>query len=253
MIDSPPRSCLVLGGTGHIGSEVCKLLSQEGVRVAFTFLSNESKARKMEASLPASEAIRADLRQYSEAAKVVEYIANRWGGIDALVQCAGTGGDPLLYREAERDSCDKFLDITEEGFREMMDLTVKSTFAACQAASRAMRAAKGGNIVIVGSMDGVKSVPAPIHYAASKGALVSMTWALAKELGRYGILVNLVAPGILDGGIARLLSDELRNEYLKHCALGRVGKPQEVANIVAWLVMKNTYVTGQSMLLDGGL
>jgi NAD(P)-dependent dehydrogenase (short-subunit alcohol dehydrogenase family) len=135
----------------------------------------------------------------------------------------------------------------------MMDITAKGTFAACQAASRVMRKSGGGRIVFVGSIDGVKSVPAPIHYAAAKGALVAMTHALAKELGDHGILVNMVAAGILDKGVAHLLSDELRNEYMKHCSLKRVGTAREIANVVAWLALENTYVNGQTIILDGGL
>jgi NAD(P)-dependent dehydrogenase (short-subunit alcohol dehydrogenase family) len=113
--------------------------------------------------------------------------------------------------------------------------------------------AQGGQIVVVGSMDGVKTVPAPVHYAAGKGALRAMVQALAKELGEKRILVNMVAPGILEGGLARLLSDELLQEYLKHSSLRRTGTAREIAELVAWLALENTYVTGQSIVLDGGL
>ncbi|MEW6738267.1 MAG: SDR family oxidoreductase, partial [Acidobacteriota bacterium] len=112
---------------------------------------------------------------------------------------------------------------------------------------------KSGEIIIVGSIDGVKPVPAPIHYAASKGALRSMTESLAKELGVDNIRVNLVAIGVLAGGIAKYLSRDLLESYLEHCSLKRVGTNREVAEMVVRLALHNSYVTGQTIVLDGGL
>ena len=246
-----PRRCLVLGGSGYVGAEVCRVLAAQGAQVAFTYWTNEQSAQALAAELPGTLALRADLRNFAQVVQAVERSAGHWGGLDALVQCAGTAGDPSLY-EGKSPAHDKFQRITEEGWDEMMDVTAKSSFAACQAAARSM-GARGGQIVIVGSMDGVKTVPAPIHYAASKGALRAMVQALAKALGEQRILVNMVAPGILEGGLARLLSDELLREYLKHCSLKRAGTALEIAQFVCWLVMENTYVTGQSIVLDGGL
>src|SRR5438034_343864 len=111
----------------------------------------------------------------------------------------------------------------------------------------------GGNIVLVGSIDGVKPAPSPVHYAASKAALTGMAKAMAKELGPHNIRVNIVAPGVLDGGLSRVLPDDLRAQYLKHCGLKRLGRLEEVANVVAWLAVENTLVTAQTIVLDGAL
>ena len=250
MADSPKSlRCLVLGGSGHIGSAACRALSRDGHRVAFTYHRNETAARTLEKELPGAKALPVDLRDYQAAARVVDDGAKALGGLDALLQCAGTAGDPALYRDGS--GADKFLGIPEAGFDEMMDLTAKSTFVAAQAASRLMTG--GGTILIVGSMDGVKAVPAPVHYAAAKGALRAMTQALAQELGKRGIRVNMLAPGLLDGGVASLLPPRLLEDYLKHCALHRVGTAAEVAEVAAWFVRENTYVSGQTILLDGGL
>src|SRR5205823_1217978 len=113
--------------------------------------------------------------------------------------------------------------------------------------------ASGGELVLIGSIDGVKPVPAPVHYGASKGALVGMARTMAKELGPASIRVNVVAPGVLGEGISKTLPEDLRSEYLKHCGLKRFGAPSEIARVVAWLVLENTYVTGQTILLDGAL
>jgi 3-oxoacyl-[acyl-carrier protein] reductase len=244
------QRCLVLGGSGYVGAEVCRVLAARGARVAFTYHTGEDRARALANELKGAPALCADLRDYAQCVDAVERAAAHWGGLDVIVQCAGTAGDPALYK-GKGIAQERLQRITEAGWDEMMDLTVKSSFGACQAAARAMDA--GGQIVIVGSMDGVKTVPSPAHYAAGKGALRAMVQALAKELGARGILVNMLAPGILEGGVARLLSDELLQEYLKHCSLKRTGTAHEVAQFAAWLAMDNTYLTGQAIVLDGGL
>ena len=245
-------ACLVLGGSGYVGAAVCRALAARGARVAFTYHRNEAAARTLAEALPQAHAMRVDMMDFGAVSAAVEASAGVLGALDAIVQCAGTAGDPSLYRTHGGRWHDKFLCITEAGWDAMMDVTVKSTFAACQAAAHVMRET-GGEIVVVGSMDGVKSVPAPVHYAAGKGALRAMVQALAKELGRLRIRVNMVAPGILEGGMAGLLSDDLLQEYLKHCSLKRTGTAVEVAEFVAWLALENSYVTGQSIVLDGGL
>jgi len=237
------RRCLVLGGSGYVGGAVCRALAAQGARVAFTYYRNEI-------GIPGALALRADLRDHAQTVDVVERAAAHFGGLDVLVQCAGTAGDRALY-QGKGIAQERLQKIDEAGWDDMMDVTVKSTFSACQAAARAMDS--GGQIIIIGSMDGVKTVPSPAHYAAGKGALRAMVQALAKELGGRGILVNMLAPGILDGGVAKLLSDELLEEYLKHCSLKRTGTAHEVAEFVSWLATENTYLTGQAIVLDGGL
>ena len=133
----------------------------------------------------------------------------------------------------------------------MQAINVRSAFVAARHLAGLM---KGGNLVLCGSMDGIKMVPAPVHHAAANGALAGMVQALAKELGPRGLCTNLVAAGILEGGVSRAVPDSLRKEYLKHCGLKRVGRFAEVAAaLVCFLALENTYVTGQTLLLDGGL
>jgi NAD(P)-dependent dehydrogenase (short-subunit alcohol dehydrogenase family) len=230
------------------------LLHGRGARLAFTYHANAEGARGLAEELTGSLPLRSDLASYEDARRVVREAAGLLGGLDALVQCAGTAGDPALYSAHAPEDHGKFLSITEAEWDAMSDLTVRSTFAACQEATPLMtRNPDGGSIVIVGSIDGVKPLPAPIHYAAGKGALRSLTEALAKELGRDRIRVNLVAPGILEGGLARHLHPRLLQDYLEHCSLKRAGKSSEVAEVVVRLALESTYVTGQSIVLDGGL
>jgi len=108
-------------------------------------------------------------------------------------------------------------------------------------------------VVLMGSIDALRSVPAPVHYASSKGALRAMTLALSKELGPAGVKINMVAPGLLEAGLSRTMPDDLRAQYLKHCGLRRMGRLEEIASLVTHLALENTYMTGQALTVDGAL
>ena len=243
--------CLVMGGSGYVGAEVCRTLAARGARVAFTYRTRADAARELESTLPGSRAYAMDLREADAVRATVGEAARNWDGLDAVIQCAGTAGDAALYQVATDGSRERLGRIDETAWDEMMDVTVRGTFVACRAAVRYM--GQGGQIVLVGSMDGVKALPSPQHYAAAKGALRSMVQSLAQELGPANILANMVAPGLLAGGMADLLGPELVRDYLDHCALQRLGTAREVAEMVAYLALENSYVNGQSILLDGGL
>lgn len=247
------KRCLVLGGTGYVGSAVCRTLNACGAKVVFTFHNNQALAEQMQNNCEALHGLRVDALCYGAVKNAVAGAAEHLGGLDSLIQCIGSAGEDAFYQGVERGEIDKFLDIDESAWDEMLAITAKSTFAACQAAAPVMHQSGGGNIVIVGSVDGSKSVPAPIHYAAAKGALTAMTRTLAKELGRYAICINQIALGILDGGLSSALSAQLKTEYLKHSCLGRFGSAGDVAGTVSWYALENTYITGQVIALDGGL
>jgi NAD(P)-dependent dehydrogenase (short-subunit alcohol dehydrogenase family) len=111
----------------------------------------------------------------------------------------------------------------------------------------------GGEVVLIGSVDAVKPLAVPAHHAASKAAQRGLAVALAKELGPRNVRVNVVAPGLLDAGLSRDVREDLRQEYLKHAGAKRFGRPGEIAAIVRFLALENTYLTGQTLVADGGL
>lgn len=236
---------LVFGGSGVVGHEVVTQLAAAGAQVAFTYLTSEDRALALAKATPGSLALPLDLSSVEDIGSTVRHVHERLEGIDAFVHCAAVGvtvgdqGHPPLA------------EIDEAGWDRMQAVNTKSAFFAVQALAPLMSLA-GGNVVLVGSIDGIKPVPAPVHYATSKGALTAMARTLAKELGPQ-IRVNLVAPGILDDGISRTLPQALKDEYLKHSGLRRFGTAAEVAGLVTWLALNNTYLTGQSMVLDGAL
>jgi 3-oxoacyl-[acyl-carrier protein] reductase len=242
--------CLVFGGSGALGSVVCRRLHAASARLAFTYHDNEKVARELAGELSGAENITLDLMSVRAIEQVIDRVANDWGGLDAFIQCAGVG---ITAPSSGGQVHHTMEQVDESAWDRMQEINVKSTFFAVRRAAAHMRNTGGGNIVLLGSIDGVKPVPAPVHYAAAKGALAGMTAAMAKELGKDGIRVNLIAPGILEGGMSRALPENLRQEYLKHCGLKRFGRFPEIAAWAEWLALHNTYVTGQTILVDGAL
>jgi NAD(P)-dependent dehydrogenase (short-subunit alcohol dehydrogenase family) len=119
---------------------------------------------------------------------------------------------------------------------------------------RGMIRRRQGRILNVSSLAGVKMMEAPVHYSAAKAALKGFTEALAKEIGRYGITVNCIAPGVLEDGLSQNLPEARMTEFLKHCALGRKGTFAECAEVVAFLVSdRNSFMNGATVVLDGGV
>jgi 3-oxoacyl-[acyl-carrier protein] reductase len=245
-----PTRCLLFGGSGALGRVVCETLAGQGARVAFTYHTRSDVAKSLTEKMPDSVALPLDLASLPDVERVIDEAASALGGLDAFVQCAGVAVTTVLEQGGSHPTISQ---VDERAWDDMIAVNVKSTFFAMRRVVEVLRHSGGGNIVLIGSVDGVKPVPAPVHYAASKGALAGMVAALAKEFGEHNIRVNMVAPGILEGGISTVLEDRLMKEYLKHCGLKRLGRPSEVANVVAWLVRHNTYVTGQTVLVDGAL
>ncbi len=117
-----------------------------------------------------------------------------------------------------------------------------------------MVARKSGVIINIGSIAGMRLLEVPVHYAAAKSAVIGFTISLAKELSRYNIRVNNVVPGMLDAGVGTNVPEKQFKEYLKYCASGRPGKPEEIAHFTAFLCSdKAKYINAQNMIIDGGL
>ncbi len=241
------RRCIVFGGSGTLGRVVCERLVTEGARVGLTYHRNADVACALASKYADCILARAlDLTRCGDIAGVLAELASTLGGVDAFVHCAAMGSVQAPAR------FERISEVDEAGFDRLMAVNVKSAFFACQDLAQRMEG-KGGNIVLLGSVDGVKGLPAPVPYASSKAALVGMARTLAKELGPKNIRVNVVAPGILESGLSITLPEDLRKEYLKHCGLKRLGRLDEVAALVAWMALDNSYVTGQTVVVDGGL
>jgi len=247
---------LVIGGSGVLGAELCRALKRDGARVALTFCSAEGRAHELGTELEAAAVLQLDLRQAGTIRAAVDAAAEALGGLDAFVFCAGVGVTTAPREGPSGEGPQEqptLSEIDEAAWDAMLAVNTKGPFFAVQAAERHLVAAGGGNVVLVGSVDGTKALPGPMHYAVSKGALDAMARAFGKHLGAAGIRTTVISPGILVDGLSRTIETRLLDEYEKHCGLKRRGELSEAADVISWFAIRNTYVTGQTVLLDGAL
>ena len=237
---------LVTGGSRNLGREVVLAFARAGAKVAFTWSRVETDAAETGRLLDALGvewcAFKGDTADDKHAESVVADVVKRWGGLDVLVCCAGTN---QVLPVALIDAAD---------FDRAMAVNARGPFVFARAALKPMIRAKRGSIVCIGSFAAERVVQAPVHVAASKAALHGLVDALAKEVGRYQIRVNLVVPGLLEEGQSRALPEHRRAQYRTNAALGRLGRAAEIAETVRWLASDEaSFLTGAHVIADGGL
>jgi 3-oxoacyl-[acyl-carrier protein] reductase len=240
------RVAFVTGGSRGLGRAICLALAREGAFVAFNYLKSDADADatvgQIEAAGGRASAHKVSVLDKAGLVELMRGIDHAHGKIDILVNNAGFGQVvPLaLMEEADWD--------------DMLDTHVKGAFLTTQAVLRIMVRERYGRVINVGSLAGIKMMQAPVHYATAKAARKGFTESLAKEIGRYGITVNCVAPGILDEGVSDHLPPGRKDEYLRHCALRRVGRLEEAADMIAFLASERaSYTNGATLVVDGAV
>lgn len=240
------KRIVITGGSRGLGQAMCREFAEQGAAVAFTYSEDREGAQK---TLRQSEVFTAEViaRQCSvldsrSAEALCAELEQRWGGIDVLVNNAAVVQIlPLPL-------------IDEEDWDQVMDINVKGVFLTTKAVLRGMIRRKSGVILNIGSIAGLRVIASPVHYAASKAAIKGFTQALAKEVGRYSIRVNCFSPGLLDAGLGVNIPASQMQDYLQHCALGRLGTLQEAARFAAFIVSdRAAYINGETVVMDGGL
>jgi len=235
------KVALVTGGSGALGGAVVRTLRRDGWAVAFTYRTGSEQAEALAKETGAS-AFKADLTSAAEAASAVEAVLARFGRIDALVNNVGlTQVMPFAL-------------IEEQDWDDVMAANLKTMFLATKEAARDMVKRRSGVIVNIGSLAGHRMLDVPVHYAAAKAGVTGFTLALAKELARYGIRVVEVVPGLLSRGVGAMVPKKELEEYVRYCAAGRPGEPEEVAEVIAFLASdRAAYINGRSYFVDGGI
>lgn len=240
------RVAIVTGGTRGIGKAIVWALAKEGAKVAFVYRSQEELAQRQvhDLSLDQREslAIQADVASKPECDAVVEQVIEKWGKVDILVNNAGVIRDGLLAM------------MTAEQWQEVINTNLNSVFNFCQAVTRPMMSARYGRIVNMSSVAAHFSNPGQANYAASKGGVESFTRCMAAELARRGVTVNAVAPGFIETDMTEAVRNAAGDQIKKAIPVRRLGKPDDIAHAVSFLVSDEaSYITGQVLTVDGGL
>ncbi len=235
------KVALVTGGTRGIGLATARALAEAGATVVLTG-RDEAKAKEAAAAAGAASGLALDVTDAKAVSTVVRGVAKEHGKLDIVVANAGIMEDALLGMIR-----DELIDTT-------LSTNVAGTLHTVQAAARAMMRKKSGAIVVLASIVGEHGSAGQTVYAASKAAVANIARSAAKELGRSGIRVNAVAPGVIDTDLTSGLTEDTKAENIGKTPLGRLGTPEDVANAIRFLVSDDaSFITGQVLGIDGGL
>lgn len=240
------KTALITGGSRGIGRAICVRLASLGARVVVNYAGNARAAAETVALCAArggeAAALQADVSDAAQCAALFDQTRVRFGDPDILVCNAGITRDGLLMR------------MSEEDFDRVLEVNLKGAFHCMKQAARPMARARGGRIIAVSSIVGLRGNAGQVNYAASKAGLIGMALSLAKELASRGVTVNAVAPGYITTDMTAVLSDEATARVLQAIPLGALGEPDDVARAVAFLAGDGArYITGQVLRVDGGM
>ena len=232
MGDFDAKVALVTGGASGIGAATVALLRDRGARVA-SFDLRESGA---------DLDVVGDATSSADVDAAVERVERELGPLDAVVCCAGTGGDSLHTA-----------DISDEEWRRVFALNCDGVFYFNRAAARVMAPRGSGRVVNVASIAGKEGNPMAAAYSASKAAVIGMTKSFGKDLATSGVLVNCIAPAVIATPILEQLSDEHVEYMVSRIPMARMGRPEEVAELIAFLASdRMTFSTGATFDISGG-
>jgi len=235
------KIALITGAAKGIGKSIAERFKDDGY---FSLLIDvdEQNGQQLEEELGNQHArfIRTDISNEKEVTALFEMIANDYGKLDALINNAGIIRDKMIWK------------MPVEDFDLVIQINLRGTWLMCRAAGTMMREQKSGRIVNIASRAWLGN-RGQSNYAASKAGVVSLTRVLALELGKYGVCVNAVAPGLIDTPLTQALPEHVQQKLIEAQPTKTMGKPEDVANMVAFLASENTqFVTGQTIYVDGG-
>ncbi len=244
-MDLDEQVAIVTGGSLGIGSAIAISLAKAGANVAINYRKHDKEANEVVAKIEAlgrkGMAIQADVSVLADAEKMVKTVIEGFGRLDIIVCNAGINMDSVIWK------------MTEEQWDRVIGVNLKGYFNYARAAAPIFKEQKHGKIVNITSINGLRGKFGQSNYSASKGGIIALTKTLARELGRYNINVNAVAPGMIGTDMMLKLPEEWKQKAVDETVLGRIGSPEDVGNLVAFLCSeKARHITGEIIKIDGG-
>ncbi|TFG35750.1 MAG: 3-oxoacyl-[acyl-carrier-protein] reductase [Parcubacteria group bacterium] len=237
---------LITGSSQGIGKAIALKLSSLGAKIALNDIESQEENLKkpkeeIESNGGQAKYFFADVSKFEQTEKMIQEVQKELGGLDVLVNNAGIVQDRTLAK------------MTSEEWQRVIDINLTGVFNSTKSALPLIIQSQG-KIVNVSSIVGLKGNFGQANYAAAKAGIIGFTKSLSKEVGRFGVTVNAVAPGFIETRLTESLSEEMRAGIKKFTSLGRFGKPEEVANLIAFLASGEAdFITGEVITIDGGL
>ncbi len=240
------KSAIITGGVRGIGKAIAEVFCKNGANVLLCYRSNDAAAEKTQDELAQYgtkvEILKGDVADSAFAVDAVAKAKLDFGRIDILVNNAGITKDKLLIQ------------MKDEDFDSVVDTNLKGSYYFLKEASSVMIKQRAGSIINLSSIVGVKGNPGQVNYSASKAGIIGMTMSAAKELGRRNVRVNAIAPGSIETDMTDALTDDQRAKMNATISLGRMGQPEDIANVALFLASDmSQYVTAQTICVDGGM
>jgi 3-oxoacyl-[acyl-carrier protein] reductase len=240
------KIAIISGASRGIGRAIALELAKEGAYISFGYLKNATEAKKLEEEIKnlgsKAKAFQVEIKDFTAVTEWVDETKEIFGGLDIVISNAGVIKDKALAL------------MIPEDWLEVINTNLIGTINLSRAAIITLIKQKEGNIINITSVSGISGLPRQSNYSASKAGIIGFTKSLAKEVASYNIRVNAVAPGFIETDMLADLKEALKNKMLEKIPLARLGKAEEVARVVKFLVSDRAgYITGQTIVIDGGL
>ena len=239
------KKALLTGGSSGIGARTAIMLAERGADVAITYVGDSQPAAEVQEKITALGrqclTFESDVTDFNLAEKMVSSTAAEFGGLNLLVCCAGISDADMVWK------------MDEEQWDRVIDVNLKGTFNYMRAVTPIFKEQESGKIVAISSINGIRGKIGLANYSASKAGILGLTKSVAREMARYRVNVNAVAPGYIETAMTENLPEKIKEEATNQIVLGRLGKPEDVAKLVLFLLSdQSDYITGQVIQVDGG-